>query len=153
MLMLRAVLSFCLLPGVVAFLGPWLVLGGRLAGRTFAPAGALLAAPGLLLLLWCVVQFYRDGRGTLAPWDPPRFLVARGPYRWSRNPMYVGVSLMLAGWAVGFRSPALAGYAGVVMAAFQVRVVYGEEPWLARTFGDAWPAYRDRVPRWFGRAR
>jgi protein-S-isoprenylcysteine O-methyltransferase Ste14 len=101
-------------------------------------------------LLWCVGAFYFDGRGTLAPWDPPRSLVVTGVYRLSRNPMYVAVVLVLWGWALGFRSPSLAIYALVVMVAFHLRVVLGEEPWLARKHGARWVQYKAHVPRWFG---
>ena len=50
-------------------------------------------------------------------------------------------------------SPVLAGYVAVLMAAFHVRVVVAEEPWLERQFGDAWSAYAAQVPRWIGVGR
>ena len=146
----RAVLAFVALPGVVAFLVPWLLLGGRLSDRFFNPLGLVPLAAGLVLLLLCVRAFYREGRGTLAPWDPPRALVTTGVYGLSRNPMYVAVVLVLCGWALGFWSPALGVYAIVVMVGFHLRVVFGEEPWLARTHGEAWIRYKARVPRWIG---
>ncbi len=62
--------------------------------------------------------------------------------------MYVGVLLVTAGWAVGFRSWTLAGYTGALLIAFHLRVLLHEEPWLARTFGAEWATYRARVPRW-----
>jgi len=62
--------------------------------------------------------------------------------------MYVAVAMMLAGWALAFASWTMAIYAGLVIGAFHLRVVYGEEPWLARTHGAAWDEYRARVPRW-----
>lgn len=83
-----------------------------------------------------------------APWSPPIALVISGPYAVSRNPMYVSVALILSGWAVGSRSMTLALYTIVVVAAFQLRIVFGEEPRLARTHGEAWRAYAGRVPRW-----
>jgi protein-S-isoprenylcysteine O-methyltransferase Ste14 len=103
---------------------------------------------GSVLLLVCVREFYVAGRGTLAPWAPPTSLVATGPYKWSRNPMYVAVLLILTGWAIGFQSWDMALYAVVVAVVFHVRVVLHEEPWLARTFGDVWTQYRAQVPRW-----
>ena len=90
------------------------------------------------------------GKGTLAPWARPEHLVTVGPYRVSRNPMYVAVVIVLWGWAVGFRSLPLAIYALLVMPAFHLRVVFGEEPWLAQRHGDQWERYQARVPRWFG---
>jgi protein-S-isoprenylcysteine O-methyltransferase Ste14 len=65
--------------------------------------------------------------------------------------MYVAVMLILVGWAVGFRSRALTIYAIAVMIAFHLRVVFGEEPGLARRYGEGWVRYRLSVPRWVGR--
>lgn len=62
--------------------------------------------------------------------------------------MYVAVLLVLPGWALGFRSWALASYAAVVMLAFHLRVVFHEEPYLMRAHGDAWVRYKAHVPRW-----
>jgi protein-S-isoprenylcysteine O-methyltransferase Ste14 len=93
------------------------------------------------------------GRGTLAPWSPPRHLVTSGLYQYSRNPMYVAVTLVLAGWTVGYESRALATYLAVVVVAFHLRVVFYEEPWLERTFGAEWRDYAARVPRWIGMRR
>lgn len=95
-----------------------------------------------------MLDFFVRGQGTLAPWDPPRALVRDGPYRYSRNPMYVGVLLITTGWAVGYHSWALVGYTGVLFGVFHLRVLVHEEPWLARTFGAEWEEYRARVPRW-----
>jgi protein-S-isoprenylcysteine O-methyltransferase Ste14 len=112
--------------------------------------GLAAVAVGTAGLLWCAREFYVAGRGTLAPWSPPLTLVSSGPYRWSRNPMYVAVLVTLIGWAVAFRSWSLAGYAGGVAIAFHLRVVLYEEPRLARLADDAWTAYRNRTPRWLG---
>ena len=95
-----------------------------------------------------VREFYVAGRGTLAPWSPPRNLVTSGLHRDSRNPMYVGVLLILCGWAIGLWSWPLAIYAAGIAVVFHVRVLLHEEPFLARTHGDAWTAYRARVGRW-----
>lgn len=146
----RALLAFVALPGLVAGAVPALLSGlGRrpLNGHL---AGAGLLALGLAGLLWCVRDFYVAGRGTLAPWAPPAHLVEIGLYRFSRNPMYVCVVLMLAGWTVLDASRWLACYAIIVAIGFHLRVVLGEEPWLASRHGEQWLAYRSRVPRWWG---
>ena len=149
----RALLAFALLPGVVAFLVPlWLAWPAVRAG-TFHWIALVLLAPGLALLLWCVREFYVTGKGTLAPWDPPRHLVAVGPYRVSRNPMYLGVVLILAGWTIAFASPMLAIYGLIVAGAFHLRVRLNEEPFLSRTHGTQWTQYAGRVPRWLFRSR
>lgn len=147
MLFLRALISFLVLPGTVAFVAPALLIGS-IETRTPHAEGVAVFLAGSIILLWCVRDFYVAGKGTLAPWDPPRHLVSVGLYRFSRNPMYVGVLLILIGWTLAFRSRALLIYAGVVAVLFHVRVLLYEEPWLARTFPDEWPRFKSRVPRW-----
>lgn len=145
----RALLAFLALPGVVAIAVPaWMAAGTLRAGGRLHPVGLLPLLIGFALLVWCVRDFYVAGKGTLAPWSPPRHLVTIGLYRYSRNPMYVAVAIMLVGWALAFASSTIAIYTGFVIGAFHLRVVYGEEPWLARTHGAAWQEYAARVPRW-----
>ena len=145
----RALLAFLALPGIVAIAVPaWMAAGARSEGGRIYLVGLLPLLVGFALLVWCVRDFYVAGRGTLAPWSPPRHLVTIGLYRYSRNPMYVAVVMMLAGWALAFASATIAIYTGFVIGAFHLRVIYGEEPWLARTHGAAWEEYAARVPRW-----
>jgi protein-S-isoprenylcysteine O-methyltransferase Ste14 len=144
----RALLAFLLLPGVVAYLVPVLIGGDSRSDGPWRWLGAILVASGSALLLWCVVEFYRAGRGTLAPWAPPRALVTTGPYSRSRNPMYVAVLLVAAGWAAWFGSAGIALYVAVLAVAFHLRVVFVEERRLAAAFGEAWQAYARRVRRW-----
>jgi len=146
----RSVLAFLALPGIVAFLVPWLLLDSGRADGTLESWGAIPLGLGTVLLLCCVWDFYRLGHGTLGPWEPPRTLVVAGLYRSSRNPMYIAVVLTLWGWALTFRSRPIAIYALCVMVAFHLRVVLNEEPFLARTHGDDWERYKARVPRWVG---
>ena len=145
----RAVLAFLVLPGTVGFMVPWL-LHDSSDGWPFDAIGFIPLALGTVLLLWCVREFYVAGRGTLAPWAPPTALVVTGLYRFSRNPMYIAVALILWAWALGFRSRSLAVYALAVMLAFHLRVVFFEEPFLARTHGERWVRYKAHVPRWIG---
>lgn len=149
----RALIAFALLPGIVAFLVPLLLAWPTVRAGAFHRAAIVPLALGLSLLFWCVRDFYVAGKGTLAPWDPPRHLVERGPYRVSRNPMYLAVTLILLGWAVGFRSWAILVYTLIVVTAFELRVRFHEEPWLARTFREQWTRYAARVPRWLFRSR
>ncbi len=146
--MVKAVVAFLALPGVVAILVPGLLLRPEHARHHAVGLGVL--AIGFVLLLWCVRDFHVAGRGTLAPWSPPKELVTIGLYRYSRNPMYVAVLLMLAGWALTYAATSLWIYAGVVALAFHFRVLLHEEPFLARTHGAAWDAYKAAVPRWLG---
>ena len=145
---LRALFAFLALPGTVAFLVPLLVFAPHGLSSFVDRLGLVPLTTGGALLLWCVREFYVMGRGTLAPWSPPQKIVISGPYRVSRNPMYIAVLLIVWGWAIGFRSWPLAAYAVALMVAFHWRVRLHEEPWLERTFGASWPAYKARVPRW-----
>jgi len=147
-LLARSIAAFVALPGMVAF-GVPIVIGTSAGGpaRRLTIAVVVLSL-GTLLLLWCVREFYVAGRGTLAPWAPPKHLVTTGPYRVTRNPMYVGVITILIGWCVLWDSRTLLIYALIVVCAFHVRVLLAEEPWAARNFGAEWEAYRARVPRW-----
>jgi protein-S-isoprenylcysteine O-methyltransferase Ste14 len=145
----RALFAFLALPGIVAFALPvwWLITSSRTELQHAWGLALLLA--GCAGLLWCVRDFYVFGKGTLAPWSPPRHLVTSGLYRYSRNPMYVSVVLILLGWTVTFGAwRGLGAYAAIVAVVFHFRVVLFEEPWLARTHGEVWNDYARRVRRW-----
>jgi protein-S-isoprenylcysteine O-methyltransferase Ste14 len=113
--------------------------------------GILVGVAGAALALWCILTFAVIGRGTPAPFDPPRQLVVAGPYRYVRNPMYIGAGLALLGAAIFYRSGALALYTGLFLVITHVFVLLYEEPALTRTFGDAYQQYRNTVRRWLPR--
>ena len=150
--MIRALFAFLVLPGVVAIAVPVTWLWTSHHTDIVHPLGVVLLVVGFVGLLWCVRDFYVAGKGTLAPWAPPARLVVVGLYRYTRNPMYVSVTLILLGWAVSFGLRGLLVYAVCVAVAFHLRVLLNEEPFLARTHGDEWSRYASRVPRWFWRA-
>ncbi len=144
----RALAAFLILPGMAAGLVPWLIASfdpWQLGG--WKP-GIIVLFLGLFLLLRCVRDFYVVGKGTLAPWDPPRKLVVLGLYCYTRNPMYVGVLTLLVGWMLTAGSPLIAAYTCALAAAFHLRVVLNEEPWLAGQFPVEWAEYAQKVPRW-----
>lgn len=116
-------------------------------------AGGLIAVLGVSLALWCVVVFAVVGRGTPFPFDPPRRLVVRGPYRFVRNPMAIGVGAALAGAALFYESWGLAALTGLFFLVIHLFVVLYEEPTLRRTFGDEYAAYCDGVRRWWPRRK
>ena len=157
MLLLKTLLHTLLLPCTVIVWVPLLLLGGVRgalgAVRFGVPGvfGALFAACGLAVFVWCTSDFLTKGRGTPNPLDPPKFLVARGPYRWVRNPMYVCATLILFGEALVFDSPTLLLYALAVLVGFHLFVVLYEEPTLRRRFGTPYEDYCRAVPRWLPR--
>ena len=153
LLALRAIFFVLLLPGTVAGYVPFWIL--RSADQLRVPhlsistvLASILAITGALVLLRCVWEFFATGKGTLAPVDPPKFLVVRGPYRFTRNPMYNGVIALIVGEAWLFSSVALAEYALLVLVLFHLFVVLYEEPVLESEFGESYRVYRRAVPRW-----
>ena len=115
--------------------------------------GLLLGTAGAALALACILTFVIVGRGTPAPFDPPRRLVARGPYRLVRNPMYLGAGLALTGAAIFYQSIPLLVYAAVFLLVMHLFVVVYEEPTLRRTFDADYEAYCRRTGRWWPKRR
>lgn len=151
-LLLKNLLFTLLVPGTVAVVAPFLLLQGATpaAGPQRALASLVLALGGAIYA-WCVWDFARFGRGTPAPIDAPKRLVVRGLYRYTRNPMYLGVLSVILGWAVLFGSLPLLGYAALVASCFHAFTVLYEEPHLAREFGAEYEQYCARVGRWLPR--
>jgi protein-S-isoprenylcysteine O-methyltransferase Ste14 len=153
LLVLRSLFSLVLLPGTVAGYVPWRILRASrpLALSDLSIGGFPAVCLGLLglgVLLWCVWDFLAAGRGTLARFDPPKFLVVRGLYRFTRNPMYNGVVAILLGEAWLFQSSAMLQYGLIMFVIFHLMVVIYEEPTLESRFGESYRAYRAKVPRW-----
>ena len=116
-----------------------------------APIGVALMALGLVIMAVCVATFVVRGRGTPAPFDPPRAFVASGPYRWVRNPMYIGMFTFLVGYALCAVSFAALLVAFAMLAVAHLVAVLYEEPSLARRFGEPYREYRRTTPRWIPR--
>ena len=116
-------------------------------------AGILIGTAGAVIALWCVITFAWIGKGTPAPFDPPRRLVVRWPYRFVRNPMYIGAAIALAGAALFYESVTLLAYVCGFLLAAHLFVVLYEEPTLQRTFGPEYDEYRRHVRRWLPRIR
>ncbi|RMF22669.1 MAG: isoprenylcysteine carboxylmethyltransferase family protein [Deltaproteobacteria bacterium] len=155
MIALKTALFTVIAPGTATVLLPWLILrhsgGASLTDSLAATAVGLGAiAFGAALYLWCATNFVRRGRGTPAPIDPPKHLVVAGPYRFTRNPMYVAVVSVVLGESLLFASWRLALLAALLLAGFHTFVVAYEEPTLTRLFGDEYLDYRRSVPRWLG---
>jgi protein-S-isoprenylcysteine O-methyltransferase Ste14 len=122
-----------------ATIGPW--QGGGLA----------LAAAGAAVSLWSMLAFVFVGKGTPAPFDPPRRLVVHGPYRLVRNPMYLGAAAAMLGAAMFYGTWALVGFVAAFLGAAHLFVVGYEEPTLRRMFGDEYAEYCRSVGRWWPR--
>ena len=103
---------------------------------------------GAAVAISCVAVFVARGRGTPAPFDPPREFVAQGPYRYVRNPMYVGGLGVIAGFGLYQRSLAIVLFALVFLCCAHLFVVFYEEPGLERRFGHSYLDYKRSVNRW-----
>lgn len=149
-----SVLFFCVAPGVVVGLGPWLLTGWRMEDPFpyYAPirfAGAALLVAAVAFLVTAFVRFVVEGLGTPAPVAETERLVIGGIYRYVRNPMYIAVVAAILGQALLFGRPVLLAYAlgiGLLQAAF---VHFHEEPRLRARYGEAYDAYRSSVPAWW----
>ena len=137
---------------VLIFLPTWLLEGSgiqRPATYGLAQVGGLIIGTlGGLLALWCIATFVIIGRGTPFPFDPPRRLVVRGPYRFSRNPMLIGVTSTLLGAALFYTSLTLLSYAVILFLIVTAMILGYEEPHLRETFGEEYEDYCRRVRRW-----
>jgi protein-S-isoprenylcysteine O-methyltransferase Ste14 len=154
MLLLKNLLFSLVVPGTIGVYVPLLLARGRppALGLMFLLALAFLALGGVIYA-WCVWDFAVFGRGTPAPIDAPKKLVVRGLYRYSRNPIYVGVLTVLVGWAVMFGGANLLIYTLGVGICFHLFVVLYEERHLRRQFGAEYHDYCEKVGRWLPRFR
>jgi protein-S-isoprenylcysteine O-methyltransferase Ste14 len=152
-LVLRSIFFALLLPGTVTLLLPYAILSRRGVPQWdgLGLSGLVAILVGATILIWCIADFARVGRGTLAPVDPPKELVIRGLYRYVRNPMYVGVVLVLLGESAVFRSTRLLLYTGVWFLIVNLFVMLYEEPTLRGRFGESYEQYRRSVGRWIPR--
>ena len=150
---LKTILFTIVVPGTVAGLVPFWIVGG-FAQHESGPLtwiGGLITLAGAAIYFRCAWEFAVRGLGTPAPIAPTKFLVTTALHRYVRNPMYIGVALVIVGEAALFRSPHLVEYAAGMLLTAHVFVVLYEEPTLRRTFGESYEEYRRAVPRWIPR--
>jgi protein-S-isoprenylcysteine O-methyltransferase Ste14 len=147
---LKSLLFFILAPGMVAGLIPLALLrtGPQIRMGILSYLAFPLWMMGIAMLIWCFRDFLVKGRGTPAPIDPPKELVVSGLYNYVRNPMYVGVFLVILGHFLWFGFLNLLIYAVVVGVVFHSFVTLYEEPNLKNRFGAVYEDYLKRVPRW-----
>ena len=147
---LKTILFTILVPGSVLVFIPQRLLGGfpRPAAGPLTWLGGLIILLGASIYFRCAWEFAVRGLGTPAPIAPTKFLVTTALHRYVRNPMYIGVFLVLPGEAALFRAPLLLAYAAFFCVPVELFVVYYEEPTLRRQFGESYEQYRSSVPRW-----
>jgi protein-S-isoprenylcysteine O-methyltransferase Ste14 len=161
-MLLRHALAIAALPFTVAVVIPvWLAqrngttltIAADPMSVTAQIGGIIVLAIGLVLFAASLRRFSSEGKGTLAPWDPPRRLVVNGPYRYVRNPMISGVIFVLFGEALLLRSPPHFSWALIFLAINLIYIPLSEEPGLRRRFGDSYIEYSRNVRRIIPRLR
>ena len=153
-LLLRNLVFTILQPGLVAGLFSYLLL--RFEGKDLLPniwtiwqfTGSIMMLLGFSILIICILRFAAEGKGTLSPLDPTKKLVLGGLYKYSRNPMYVGVILLLVGESLFWQSFTLLIYTAIVFIGFNLFIFLHEEPRLRRDFGKEYEEYCQKVRRW-----
>ena len=150
MLWLRTLLfALTFVATTLVYVPRWLIGSSRhLTAGAPLVAGAVLVVAGAALMVWCWIDFGARGRGTPAPFDPPRRLVIAGPYRYVRNPMYIAALSVLLGQALLYASTTLVWYTVIFFLAANAFVIGYEERTLARRFGREYATYRASVRRW-----
>jgi len=152
---LKSLLYLVFEAGVFALYVPLALL--RTGTRIETGLLSFLAIPlwliGSLIVLWSFWTFTFMGRGTPYPFDPPRELVATGPYCYVRNPIYVGVLLIFLGHFLWFGYWALLLYTVFSFIGVHSFIVLYEEPTLKKKFGAAYEEYLQKVPRWIPRLK
>jgi protein-S-isoprenylcysteine O-methyltransferase Ste14 len=153
--LLKTTVFTIFVPGTVAGYFPW-----RLERESTAVAGpeawAAMAVIALGIAIYLCTAFWGFalvGGGTPAPIAPTKILVVRGLHHYVRNPMYIGVALVIAGQALLFHSRHLAIYLACFLVIVNTFVIFYEEPALKRQFGQEYERYRARVPRWIPKLR
>ena len=152
---LKSLVFLLIAPGMVAGYIPLVLLrkGPQIETGFFAYLAFPLWLMGSSILLWSFWNFIVQGRGTPSPTDPPKELVAVGFYRYVRNPMYVGIFLILLGHFLWFKFLWLIAYLAITFVIVHLFVTLYEEPTLKRNFGAGYEAYLKNVPRWIPRIR
>ena len=136
-------------PGTVGLYLPQSLKNGGNKLRFCLPwLGIALFVGGAAIYFWCAWDFVSKGFGTPAPLDAPKVLVVKGLYRFTRNPMYLGVFGAIEGQALYYGSKHIAVYGWIMLMIAYLFVVLYEEPHLRRVFGAQYEEYTDRVPRW-----
>ncbi|MCK5830837.1 MAG: isoprenylcysteine carboxylmethyltransferase family protein [Methylococcales bacterium] len=148
-LFVKSIVFTIIVPGIVAVLFPLLISGEAVPENILiVTLGIILLVSGLSVYSWCVWDFITFGKGTPAPIDAPKYLVVRGLYHYSRNPMYVGVLLVIVGWALLYSCLPILIYGVFVVIILQMFILYYEEPKLLNIFGSDYEEYKVKVNRW-----
>ena len=147
-----------ILPVVGLIILPWLIISFTNTGTILVYnkslkiiLGILILLAGLQLTISSIFLFIKIGKGTAAPWDPTQKLVVKGPYRYTRNPMIIGVLFIIFAEALLLGSSGLILYAILFFLLNTIYFKFSEEPGLVKRFGNDYIEYRKNVPMWIPR--
>jgi len=146
--------SLIYVPAFILFFG-WIVLRVRVYDKdigllpewTIIPGIILMVIGGILCLI-CILVFIIKGKGTPAVFDPPTEFIAIGPYKYIRNPMYIGGFILLIGFGLYFSSLSILILSVILFFLFHLFVIFVEEPQLTKRFGESYLRYKKTVKRW-----
>lgn len=148
---LKQIFSFILPFTVLVIIPLWIEKKRTLQISLHLFAGLITILVGLTIMAITISSFIKIGKGTLAPWSPTKKLVLKGLYRYVRNPMILGVFIVLLGEALALLSKNILLWAGVFLIINTIYFVIYEEPDLEEKFGDEYREYKKHVSRWLPR--
>jgi protein-S-isoprenylcysteine O-methyltransferase Ste14 len=148
---IRNIVSFILPITVLIIVPLWIENDWTIHFGLSLICGLLVIALGLVVMVLTISSFIRVGKGTLAPWSPTKKLVIKGPYRYVRNPMILGVLGVLLGEAVTLRSESILIWAAAFFIINTIYFIIYEEPNLEQRFGSEYREYKKHVLRWWPR--
>jgi len=150
---LKTILSAMIFGGLLLVLLPLLFISANIylgfpVIKDLQLLGVILILSGFLLVGYCISLFFRIGQGTPVPAEPPKKLVIRGIYKYSRNPIYIAWFVVLVGEFLTLGYVLQLVYAIITLIFFNFLVIYVEEPKLKSRFGKEYLEYIKTVPRW-----
>ena len=145
--------------GVIPVIITWLTRNTRFAASAVSPQKAVfwlaifVVGIAFVLIIRTVSIFFKIGKGTPAPWDPPKKIVVLGPYRYMRNPMITGALLVLLAEFLFFQSWPIVAWTLLFFVGNMIYFPLVEEKGLQRRFGEDYTVYCKNVPRWIPRLK
>ena len=149
--LLKQIFSFILPVTVVVIIPWWIEKNSTIHAGLYPIFGMTLIVVGLIIMTLTISSFIRVGKGTLAPWSPPKKLVIKGLYRYVRNPMIMGVLVVLLGEALTLSSKNIVIWAGEFFIINVIYFIIYEEPNLEKRFGEEYREYKKHVSMWLPR--
>lgn len=147
----KQIFSFILPFTVLVIVPLWIEKNRTIQFGIHLFVGLALFLTGLTVMTITISSFIKIGKGTLAPWSPTKKLVLKGPYRYVRNPMILGVFIVLLGETLMMLSKNILVWAGIFLIINTIYFIIYEEPDLEKKFGDEYREYKKNVSRWLPR--